>query len=131
MPATWQDQSINVFKVPADDEAAGGSLVVSRDHAAAGKPFAEYVQTQAETATRQLPHLEWLNREDSTVGGQPASTLEFNWEREGTAFYLRQLLVKRAGYVLIFTLTASPDDRAHYLPTWDALVASLALRPEE
>lgn len=55
IPDTWQDQSINIFKLPAVGPAKEASFVISRDTTQGDAPFAEYVDRQLKSAEQQLP----------------------------------------------------------------------------
>jgi hypothetical protein len=62
IPDTWQDQSINIFKLPAVGGVKEASFVISRDPSQGDAVFADYVARQLENAEGQLPGFKLINR---------------------------------------------------------------------
>ncbi len=83
IPDAWQDQSINIFKLPASGPAREASFVISRDASQGDAPFADYVARQLENAEKQLPGFKLHKRWDINIHGHAAVLLDYQWQREG------------------------------------------------
>lgn len=107
IPDAWQDQSINIFKLPASGPAREASFVISRDASQGDAPFADYVARQLENAEKQLPGFKLHKRWDINIHGHAAVLLDYQWQREGRDLMLRQVFIERRPAVLITTLTTT------------------------
>jgi len=129
VPDTWQDQSINIFKLPAVGGAKEASFVISRDATQGDSVFVDYVDRQLKSAEQQLPGFKLVQRWDMVLHGHAATLLDYTWQREGRELMLRQVFVERKPAVLITTLTTTVNDLAHHEPAWKLAMHSLKLRP--
>ncbi|UVM50332.1 DcrB-related protein [Pseudomonas sp. B21-015] len=125
IPDTWQDQSINIFKLPAVGKAKEASFVISRDATQGDSTFAEYVDRQLKSAEQQLPSFKLVQRWDMVLHGHTATLLDYTWQREGRELMLRQVFIERKPSVLITTLTTTPSDLAHHEQAWKRVMHSL------
>lgn len=125
IPAGWQDQSINIFKLPGAAGAGDASFVVSRDPSQDDLPFADYIERQLKQAEQQLPGFKLLLRGDFVLHGHAASRLDYSWQREGRDLLLRQVFVERKPAVLITTLTTTPNDIKHHEKAWKEVMQTL------
>lgn len=125
LPKSWQDQSINIFKLPATGTAKEASFVVSRDPSQGDLPFADYMSRQIENAQAQLPGFKLILRGDFLLHGHAASRLDYSWQREGRDLMLRQVFIERKPAVLITTLTTTPDDMPQHERAWKRAMESL------
>ncbi|NVZ63199.1 DcrB-related protein [Pseudomonas gingeri] len=130
IPDTWQDQSINIFKLPAVGGAREASFVISRDPSRADAVFADYVAAQLKSAEQQLPGFNLVKRWDFVLHEHAAALLDYSWQREGRELMLRQVFIDRKPVVLITTLTTTPDDLVYHEPAWKAAMQSLKLQPQ-
>jgi hypothetical protein len=130
IPDTWQDQSINIFKLPAVGGAKEASFVISRDPSQGDTAFADYVARQLENAERQLPGFKLINRWDIVLHGHATALLDYTWQREGRELMLRQVFIERKPAVLITTLTTTPDDFVHHEPAWKLAMQTLKPQPQ-
>jgi hypothetical protein len=130
IPDAWQDQSINIFKLPATGSAKEASFVISRDPSQGDTPFADYVSRQLQSAEQQLPGFKLVKRWDFILHGHAATLLDYTWQREGRDLMLRQVFVERKPAVLITTLTTTPDDIAHHDAAWKQAMQSLVPQPQ-
>lgn len=124
IPDTWQDQSVNIFKLPAVGQAREASFVISRDPGQGDMPFLDYVAAQLQSAERQLPNFKLIKHWDFTLHGHAASLLDYTWEREGRDLMLRQMFIEHKPTVLIATLTTTPDDLVHHEAIWKQVMQS-------
>ncbi|HCI3995686.1 TPA: DcrB-related protein [Pseudomonas aeruginosa] len=129
IPDAWQDQSINIFKLPASGPAREASFVISRDASQGDAPFADYVARQLESAEKQLPGFKLHKRWDINIHGHAAVLLDYQWQREGRDLMLRQVFIERRPAVLITTLTTTPADLPHHEPAWKQAMQTLVPRP--
>ncbi len=123
IPDAWQDQSINIFKLPADGTTQEASFVISRDPSKGDSPFAEYIDRQLNGA-QQLPHFKLIKRWDFVHYNHVATLLDYSWRSENRAIALRQVFIELKPAVLIATLTTTPDDLDHHEPAWKEVMQS-------
>jgi len=128
IPESWQDQSINIFKLPAVNGSNEASFVISRDAGQGDDSFAEYVVKQLKSAEQQLPAFKLIQTWDFVLHGHAATLLDYSWEREGRELMLRQVFVERKPAVLITTLTTTPGDLMHHERAWKQVMATLTPR---
>jgi hypothetical protein len=100
----WQDQSVNVL-VPQHLGAEGVNLVVARDALPSGMEFAEYLDRQKQTFSKELPRYNLHIDAAVTVDRRPAQFLEFTWENQGNAVHQMMGVVHDKGLVLTLTAT--------------------------
>lgn len=129
IPDAWQDQSINIFKLPAMGGAKEASFVISRDAGQGEEAFADYVANQLKSAEQQLPGFKLVQTWDFVLHGHAATLLDYTWQREGRDLMLRQVFIERKPAVLITTLTTTPGDLVHHEPAWKQVMAALIPRP--
>lgn len=124
IPDAWQDQSINIFKLPAVGQAKEASFVISRDPGQGDSPFLDYIAAQLQSAEQQLPNFKLSKHWDFTLHGHAASLLDYTWERDGRELMLRQMFIEHKPTVLIATLTTTVDDLVHHEATWKQVMQS-------
>lgn len=129
LPDAWQDQSINIFKLPAVGGAQEASFVISRDASQGDALFADYVAAQLNSAEQQLPGFTLIKRWDFDMHGHAAVLLDYSWKRENRELMLRQVFIERKPAVLITTLTTTLHDLAHHEPAWKQVMQSLKPQP--
>lgn len=125
IPDAWQDQSINIFKLPAVGGAKEASFVISRDASQGDAIFADYIDKQVKSAEQQLPEFKLVQRWDTVLYEHAATLLDYTWKREGRELMLRQMFIERKPAVLITTLTTTPSDLAHHETAWKIAMSSL------
>lgn len=129
IPDNWQDQSINIFKLPAVGTAKEASFVISRDPSQGDALFADYIETQLSSAEQQLPGFKLIKRWDFVLHAHAATLLDYSWQREGRELMLRQVFVERKPAVVITTLTTTVDDLIHHEPAWKQAMQSMMPLP--
>ena len=130
IPPTWQDQSINIFKLPAVGGAKEASFVISRDAGQGDALFADYIAAQLKSAEQQLPGFKLIQTWDFVLHGRAATLLDYTWQREGRELMLRQVFIEHKPAVLITTLTTTPDDLVHHETAWKQVMATLVPMPD-
>ncbi|SDS43877.1 hypothetical protein SAMN05216598_1596 [Pseudomonas asplenii] len=130
IPETWQDQSLNIFKLPAVGGAREASFVISRDPSRGDTPFVDYVEAQLKSAEQQLPGFSLIKRWDFVLSEHAAVLLDYSWQREGRELMLRQVFIDRKPVGLIATLTTTPNDLVYHEPAWKAALQTLKLQPQ-
>lgn len=129
IPDSWQDQSINIFKLPAVGGAKEASFVISRDSSRGDTPFNDYVEQQLASAEQQLPGFKMIKRWDFILHEHAAVLLDYTWQREGRELMLRQVFIDRQPVGLITTLTTTPGDLVFHEPAWKAAMHSFKVLP--
>lgn len=129
IPDAWQDQSINIFKLPAVGGAQEASFVISRDPSQGDASFADYVARQLSGAEQQLPGFTLIKRWEFDMHGHASVLLDYSWKREGRELMLRQVFIERKPAVLITTPTTTPQDLVHHEPAWKQAMQSLKPQP--
>jgi hypothetical protein len=125
IPDAWQDQSINIFKLPAVGGAKEASFVISRDATQGDAAFVDYVDRQVKSADQQLPNFKLVQRWDMVLHGHAATLLDYTWQRDGRELMLRQVFIERKPAVLITTLTTTPNDLVHHETAWKMVMSTL------
>lgn len=128
IPEAWQDQSINVFKLPAMNGGREASFVISRDAGQGDSSFPDYIAEQLKSAEQQLPRFKLHQSWDFVLHGHTATLLDYSWEREGRELMLRQVFVEHKPAILIATLTTTPDDLVRHERAWKQAIATLTPR---
>ena len=124
IPDSWSDQTINIFKIPANENHGEASLVISRDTSRGKTSFHDYVTGQIETAKKQLPGFKLFHREDFDLRGNAASSVRYSWSRDGLDLMLCQVFVENVRSVLILTLTTTPEDASNHAAAWKEIIRS-------
>ena len=128
IPSHWQDQSLNVFKIPPGDDHQGASLVISRDSQKGTQSLDAYVDTQLKQCEAQLKGFELRKRERFTHQDRAAGWLEYTWMMENRReLLLRQVFYDLGEQALICTLTTTRHDIAHHDAVWRKVMSSLVL----
>jgi hypothetical protein len=127
----WQDQSLQVFKLPSAPAGKEASFVVSRDLSRKNyADFAAYVAKQREQLTEKLPGFK-LNKDESIqYQDHDGAWLEYTWRSGENELLIRQVFYDRQNLTLIFTLTAAPSDSAHFDETWRRTMSATVLQPK-
>ncbi len=125
IPDAWQDQSINIFKLPAVGGAKEASFVISRDATQGDATFVDYVDRQVKSAEQQLPDFKLIQRWDMVLHDHAATLLDYTWQREGRELMLRQVFIERKPAVLITTLTTTPNDLVYHETAWKMVMGTL------
>lgn len=121
IPETWMDQSINIFKIPASQNAGEASFVISRDATKGDDSFPDYVAKQIAMAEKKLPGFKLLQREDFDLRGHAASSILYQWNNNGLALILCQAFIEE-NPVIILTLTTLSKDAKNYAAAWREVV---------
>lgn len=64
IPASWTDQTLNIFKLPATATAKEASFIVSRDRGQGEGDFSDYIARQLAQCEKSLPGYRLLHRHD-------------------------------------------------------------------
>ncbi|MEA5113133.1 MAG: DcrB-related protein [Geobacteraceae bacterium] len=124
IPDSWSDQSINIFKIPADGKTSEASFVVSRDASQGDKLFSDYVAGQMDAASRQLQGFKLLQHEDFMLSGHAAAAVRYQWSSNGRDLTLFQVFVEHKPSVVVLTLTTTPDDAENHRELWKEVIKS-------
>lgn len=104
IPASWQDQSMNVFVLPDD---SGINLVINRAPVPTGMSEDEfYTQIIQQFKTSLNNYQEYLHQ-TIELAQQPAKLLEYQWTTPEGNTYQLTLLQIRDNQLITFTYTAT------------------------
>lgn len=126
IPAHWIDNSINIFRIPANDKAKEASLVFSRDASQGDASFAEFVLKQIKECEAKLPHFKLLKHNNFQ---EPMSYawVDYQWQAEQKTVMLRQIFLEGKPVNLIVTLTTTPLDAPGHEATWLEVIRHIKL----
>lgn len=127
IPPQWQDQTLNVFRIPATDHGQAASFVIGRDANKGERTLQEYVQAQHRQCAEQMEGFALEKEEYFRTKGWDAAWVEYRWILEHRPLYLRQVFYDLHGAVLICTLTTTPQDMEHHEEAWRQVMSSLVL----
>lgn len=126
----WEDQSLQVFKLPAAPGGKPASFVVSRDLSRKNHPdFSAYIDQQRSQLKEKLPEFKLLKDEKIQYQNHAGVWWEYTWTNGEHPLYIRQVFYDRPPLALIFTMSASPEDNAHFEQTWRRTMSATVLEP--
>jgi hypothetical protein len=110
LPQGLKDKTINVFSL-TDEGPSELGVVIARDILRKGEDLDAYAARQLQAIGQQLPVYRLLKREDITLDGQPAMSMDCTWQGPEGKMFQRQvlLLVKSSGVVLAISATTRGD----------------------
>lgn len=127
IPSDWQDNSLNVFRIPANSQAGEASLVFSRDASQGQAGFAAFVMKQLQQCEAQLAGFKLLRH---NVYAEPVSYawVDYQWQVAQRVIMLRQIFLEGKAGNLIVTLTTTPQDVAGHEAVWLEVIRSIKMR---
>ncbi len=125
IPASWQDQSIIAFRLPAASGGVDASFVITKDASKGVTPFEAYLDKQIDNCRRSLPGYTEVKRERFEANDRDCAWLEFDWNNDSTPIRIRQIYFDCGFFVTICTLTAAPGEIAYHEAEWRRAMASL------
>lgn len=127
----WEDQSLQVFKLPSAPGGKEASFVVSRDLSRKNySDFDAYVFKQRAQLKEKLPDFKLLKDEKIQYQEHEGAWFEYTWRSGENQLYIRQVFYDRVPMTLIFTLTCAPSDNAHFDETWRSTMSATVLEPK-
>ena len=127
----WEDQSLQVFKLPAAPGGKEASFVVSRDLSRKNYDnFLAYIDKQKGQLKEKLPSFKQVKDEKIQYQDHEGAWFEYTWKSGENDLYIRQVFYDRNPHVLIFTLTCSPNDNVHFNETWRSTMSKTVLQPK-
>lgn len=134
VPAGWRDQSMNVFRLPGKNGDKDAAIILTRDYDTPLQDAGEYADAQQEAAKKSFPGYRSLGREDTEIGHQPATVVDYQWRSNGAALLRqRQAYVRHQGAMLTLTLSVLATEFARVEAAWNEFLGSFRLveRPAE
>jgi|GEM_PF-333165 len=127
----WEDQSLQVFKLPSAPAGKPASFVVSRDLSRKDhESFSAYVLKQKEQLNAKLPSLKLLKEENIHYQDHEGAWLEYSWSNGESELYIRQVFYDRFPLSLIFTLSCISADSQYFAETWRRTMSATVLAPK-
>lgn len=127
IPADWLDNSINIFRIPANENAKEASLVFSRDGSQGETGFAEFVMKQVQQCESQLTGFKLIRH---NIYYEPVSYawVDYQWQVESRVIMLRQIFLESKPVNLIVTLTTTPEDAQGHEAVWLEAIRNIKMR---
>jgi hypothetical protein len=131
-PEGWEDRSIQVLSYPAGSKEPSASLSVTRHRLDGDRDLSAYIDRQLGDMIKACPRFSLIRRDPVTLGGEPAERLLFSWCSQNGEMLLQEqtAALLPAGFILVFTATASKEGFPLYAKTLRTLVDSFRLRRE-
>lgn len=127
VPRQWQDQSMQMFRIPAD--AAGGadaSFIITRDYQGVMAPRA-YAEAQLSVLAQRFAGFRFISQNESIVRNRDVAAVDFEWTANEVLLRQRQAYLCAKECMLILTMTGRSNAFEHLDWTWNAVVGSLRL----
>ena len=131
IPAGWQDKTVTALVFPEYAASSDASLTVTRDPAAKQSPsLPAYVDKQLIDMARTCSQFDLIQREDVTLHGVQAQSIEYTWRRpDGKSVRQLQLVMLTSSRdALMFTGTALADDYPRYQDVLKRAILSFRFR---
>ncbi|HKV38181.1 MAG TPA: DcrB-related protein, partial [Blastocatellia bacterium] len=132
LPEGWEDRTLNVLAFPRGAKKPVANVTISRQLLDAETRLGPYIDQQLKELAKTCPRFSLLNREETTLDGEPGEHVVFTW-RAQDGVILRQeqtVLLLDAGVVLVITATAPKDKFESYAEPFRSFVGSFRLRKE-
>ncbi len=127
IPAAWQDQSLNIFRIPASENAKEASLLISRDASQGESRFDEFISAQITQCEQQLPGFKLLQKQ-LCVEPFSYAWVDYTWLAQEKTVMLRQIFFESKPANIIVTLTTTPEDAPAHQAAWREMVRSVQLK---
>ncbi len=126
IPAHWSDKTLNIFQIPAVEQAGPASLIISRDESQGNRAFAEFIADQIKQCEQQLPKFQLLQRH---IFSDPCSYawLDYTWQSPDKTVMMRQIFFERRPAVVIMSLTTTPEDAPAHESAWREVIRATQL----
>lgn len=132
VPEGWRDQSMTVFRLPADKGSKEAAILVTRDYDTPLEDVAEYANTQQEAVKKSFSGFKSLGREDITIDGEPAVLVDYQWRANGNVMLRQQqAYVRHQGVTLTLTVTAAANEFGRVEQPWAQVLSSFKLLVRE
>lgn len=129
LPKDWQDNTINMFSLPAASNGNAASLVITRDLAPQSLDISKYSDFQLVEAAKRLPNYRLIARNPIQVAGQQTLELSYLWSApDKTEVRQHQCCIFIEQMALIFTVSVRIGEFEQYEPSWRAFLESVSLR---
>jgi hypothetical protein len=130
VPTSWQDQSMQVFRVPDDRGGSDASFIVTRDYEGVRKSVATYADEQISTLKQKFPGFKLLGTRESTFDGVAGMIIDYEWTSNGVVLRQRQAYVPTTASMLALTLTGRTINFDSLESAWQTVLSSLRLHSE-
>lgn len=128
VPEGWRDQSMTVLRMPTSSKAKEAAIIVTRDYETPLTDVNEYADAQQKTAKESFPGFKALGREESTLAGQPAVIVDYQWRANGTVpLRQRQAYVRHEDVMLTLTVSAQANEFGGIEDAWRRVLSTLNL----
>jgi hypothetical protein len=130
VPEAWQDQSMQLFRVPSATGGGDASFIVTRDYAAVATPVKTYAEEQVVVLKQKFRGFKLLSTGELAIGGVAAQLIDYEWESNDVILRQRQAYLPAAESMLTLTLTARARGFDELEWAWQTVVSSLQLHKE-
>lgn len=127
IPIAWQDQTLNIFRIPPNGSAKEASLLISRDASQGDASFDDFINGQIKQCEQQLSEFKLLQKQ---ICAEPFSYawVDYTWNAQEKTVMLRQIFFESKPANLIVTLTTTPEDAPTHEAAWREVVRSVQLK---
>jgi hypothetical protein len=132
VPDHWDDRSVIAFSAPTTDSKTPimPNVVVTREKPKPGETLDEYANRQLVTNAKTVNQFKLVKHVRTTVGGQPAVEIGFEWHHEvlGVSLRQRHIIVQRGPRMLSIVMTATDSDDPASDKELEAILATVRVR---
>ena len=128
IPAAWQDQSMQMFRISGPPSSNDASFIVTRDYNAGSLEPTAYAQAQQATLKQRFVDFRLVTQTENVVSGTRAAVLDYLWTANGITLRQRQAHVPASECMVILTMTARQADFEQHESAWLEVLQSLRLR---
>ncbi|APR86661.1 hypothetical protein A7982_12010 [Minicystis rosea] len=127
VPRHWDDKTIVAYAAPPQPgQAVAANLVMTRDTLRDGETLAQYADRQLTEMAKRLDAFELVGREDTAVGGSPATVIRFTARAVSGPLAQRLVVIQgRRRGVYCLTATSARADAAQNDPLFDRILGSI------
>lgn len=127
VPLNWQDQSMQLFRVPSESGGGDSSFIVTRDYDGAAKLAKDYADEQLIVLKQKFRGFKLLAKADLAIDRSAAVVIDYEWESNSVILRQRQAYVPAAESMLTLTLTAKAVSFDSLEWAWQTVLASIRL----
>jgi hypothetical protein len=124
IPEAWEDQSIQMFRLPEGPDTKEASVVITRDYATPVENPLEYASAQKDLFTKQFPGFKFLGQTETTIGDRTAVLVDYQWQANGMPLRQKQAYMKAQDCMIALTLSSRSEDFQKYEPAWSHVISS-------
>ena len=127
-PDEWEDRSIITFAAPSQIGEFAANLVITRELVDIETSIEEYAFRQFDITQKEVPGLQIVTHENTTVGGRPAVEIVQRLSAHGLNLQQLQTFILLNEEICIITCTATVGNFNQFLPRFRKVLDSFQVR---